>query len=155
MISVLDGNAGLGFVPLQGSYSAALFAGSFPSWFTLYQVGSVPAGTKSLQLDAYSVNAQFNITLGGRTLHMVPLSTVSRPGFPASYTTYGADILSFAGQVVQLSITELPPTPATAPGELFFDNIVFSQNSVPEPGALGLSVVGLLVLGWRTFRWRR
>jgi hypothetical protein len=151
VISVLDANTGLGFAPLQGNYSAALFGGSFPPWYTIYQAGLVPAGTRSLQLAAYSVGASFVVKLGAEAVNMVPLSTVSRSGFPGSYTIYGGDMSSFAGQAVQLSITELPPS-GTSPSELFLDNIVFSENWVPEPGTWELVMCGVAVFASRRRR---
>src|SRR5262249_15424543 len=107
-ISVLDTNAGLGFVPLQGRYSAALFGG-FSTPATVDQTGLVPVGSQSLQLAAYSAGASFVVTLGGQTISMVVLSQVPRTGFPAFYTIYGGDISSFAGLTERLSITELAP----------------------------------------------
>ena len=155
-ISISDNNAGLGFVPLQGRYSAMLFGGgSTPQYApTISQTGRVPAGRQSLQMEVYSSGTPFIVTLGGQVINMVPLSTVQLPGFPTHYTIYGGDISAFAGQVAQLSITQ-PPSPDNPPSELFLDNLVFSPDSVPEPGVLGLSALGALLVGWRILRRRR
>jgi hypothetical protein len=146
VISVFDTNAGLGFVPLQGRYTAALFGGSVSApTATIYQTGLVPDGTMSLQFAAYSPDAPPVVTLGGQTINMVPLSQVSRPGFPASYTIYGGDISAFAGLTEQLSISA--PSPAGAPpSELFLDDIVFSPSTIPEPSPTGLFFLGVLLL---------
>jgi hypothetical protein len=153
VVSVLDTNVGLGFVPLQGSYSAALFGGQGVG-ATIYQFGLVPTGTRSLQLSAYSFGPSLIVTLGGQVINMVPLSVVSRSGFPASYTIYGGDISSFAGQAEQLSITEPGPS-SNPPSELFLDNIVFSPDAAPEPSVFGLSALGALLVGTRALKQRR
>jgi hypothetical protein len=146
LISVLDTNAGLGFVPLQGKYTAALFGGSSTA-ATIDQTGLVPIGSQSLQLAVYSVGAPFVVMLGGQTINMVPLSQVTRTGFPASYTIYGGDISSsLAGQMEQLSISELTPA-GTPPSELFLDDIIFSPSMVPEPSTFGLFCIGGLLFG--------
>jgi hypothetical protein len=154
LLSVLDTNVGLSFVPLQGKYSTGLFGGQGVG-ATIYQTGLVPVGTRSLKLAAYSPNLPFIVTLGGQGINLVPLSVISRSGFPASYTIYGGDISSFAGQSVQLSITEPSPTGTPPPSELLLDNIVFSPDSVPEPSAFSLFALGAVVLGWRVLRLRR
>lgn len=151
VISVLDTNAGLGFVPLQGKYSAALFGGS-STVATIDQTGLVPIGSKSLQLAACSVGASFVVTLGGQTINMVPLTQVPTAGFPASYTIYGGDVSSFAGLTEQLSISELTPA-GTSPSELFLDNIVFSASPVPEPQIWALLLCGAGLFAFH--RWRK
>jgi hypothetical protein len=82
----------------------------------------------------------FAVTLGGQTLDMVALQVFS------SYTLYGANISSFSGQTEQLSITA-PPT--ASPNEVELDDIVFSSSPIPEPGVLGLSSLGVLLLACR------
>ncbi len=80
---------------------------------------------------------------------MVPLGTF------ASYTLYGADVASYAGQVVELGFTQLGPRAGIPPpGGLLVDSIVFSPELIPEPSSLGLLTAGLLFLGWQRFRKR-
>jgi hypothetical protein len=149
VISVLDTNVGLGFVPLQGKYTAALFGG--PSVAAIIsQTGLVPGFSKSLQLAAFTSGAPFIVTLGGQTINMVPLSQHSSQGFPSSYTVYGGDISSFAGLTEQLSISE-PALAVAPPSQLFLDSIVFSPNAVPEPSALAVGVLGAVGM----FAWNR
>jgi hypothetical protein len=140
--------------PLQGTYSPALFGGYSPIVgvsSTISQTALVPNGTTSLLMDAqpvFSWNYGFTVSLGGRTVSMVPLETFS------SYTVYGGDISVFAGQTAQLSIT-VPPPPSYSPNPngFLFDNIMFS--TIPEPSVLGLAAVGLLLVGWRVLERRR
>lgn len=152
MISVVDSNvAQYGFSPLQGKFSAALFGGiggiGTPLAATISQTGLVPAGTKSLQAIWWSEDGNPVVTLGGQTINMVPLAS-----YP-TYTLYGGDISSFAGEVETLSITEPPPAQGS-PSMLELDNIQFSDQAIPEPGVFGLFALGALVLIWRVLRRR-
>ena len=49
------------------------------------------------------------------------------------------DISRFAGQTAELLFV----------GQGVFDDIQFSNQSIPEPSVVGLSVIGSLLLGWR------
>lgn len=82
------------------------------------------------------------VTLGGQTVNMVPLET-----FP-SYTLYGGDVSSFAGQVETLRFTE-PPSGVIPPSSVLLDDIVFSPQVVPEPTVFVLSALGALLFGRR------
>jgi hypothetical protein len=156
-ISLDDTNAsaglGLPFTPLQGKYSAVLQGGGSGSQYsvTISQTGMVPAGTESLQayigvttLYGYPIGA-FSVTLGGQIINMVPLQTFS------TYTVYGGDMSTFAGQVETLSFTEPPPV-GVPPSMLILDNIMFSTSPVPEPGTLALVATGAVFLGLRRSR---
>jgi len=55
---------------------------------------------------------------------------------------WGADISPFAGQTGTLGFF----------GAGYLDNIQFSSEPIPEPGIVGLIVLGDLLLGWR---WQR
>jgi hypothetical protein len=150
-VSVVDTNIGVsGFYPLQGQYSAYLFGGgSYPlASTTISQTSLVPSGTESLLMDARVSGAAFIVTLGGQTINMIPLQVF------ANYTLYGGDVSSFAGQVAALSFT-VPPAAVAQPSMFELDNIQFSNQAVPEPGVFGLSVLGVLVLGWRVLGRRR
>jgi hypothetical protein len=110
------------------------------------QTGLVPSGTMSLQVKMSWFYAAPVITLGGQTVSMVPLAT-----FP-SYTLYGGDVSSFAGQVATLIITEPPPAYGLIPPSyVFLDDIVLSPQVVPEPSIFALSALGALLLGWRVY----
>jgi hypothetical protein len=136
IVCIDDRNTGYGFVPPQGTYAAYLFGGPAAYWSgtlvpvysTISQTGWVPSGTHSLLMDVSAMNG-FTVSLGGQALNMLPLQTFS------SYTLYGADISGFAGLTAQLSITA-PPT--GVPNGVLLDDIVFSPQVIPEPGAVGL-----------------
>jgi len=147
LISIVDNKAGL---PIQGNYSAYLFS-AFTTSSSLSQAATVPFGTESIQLDAnQSAFASFVVTLGGETINMVPLQSLS------DYTLYRGDVSTFADQDVALSITELPPTnPGYSPSLLELDNIVFSPNAVPEPSVVALGAIGGLLFGARKWFARR
>jgi hypothetical protein len=59
-----------------------------------------------------------------------------------TYLILGADISVFGGQTGELRFS----------GGGYFDNIQFSSEPIPEPGALGLLVLGALLLGWQLRR---
>jgi hypothetical protein len=151
IISVIDANAP-SFSPIQGKYSAFLFGGGTSDNLlsaSISQTGVVPAGTESLLFDAYVFGASFTVTLGGQTINMTPLQTSS------NYTLYGGNIPSdLAGISEALTFTE-PPAASSQPSMFELDNIQFSPSSVPEPSALGLSVLGGWVLVWRSWKARR
>jgi len=101
-ITVIDNNAPA-LLPLQGKYSAVLFGTDLNGSTTtmISQTGLVPDGTKSLLMDVYAFY-NFQVTLGGQTISMIPMQTFSNLGF--DYTLYGANISSFAGSVETLSL---------------------------------------------------
>lgn len=137
LISVIDRNVGVpGAGPLQGNFSAFLF-GSQGVTATLSQTGSVPNGTQSLLMDVY-VFTDFDVTINGQQLNMVPLSGTSND------RVYGADISSFAGQTATLSLI-VPPV--ATPNAAEFDSITFSPNPIPEPATLSLLLCGAGLLG--------
>ena len=141
-ISVVDSNAPGGFGQLQGEYSAYLF-GSFGYSVGVSQTGLVPAGTQSLQMNAYSFYG-FTVTLNGQILNMIPLATNS-----PNDIVYAADVSAFAGQVATLSL--IAP-PLANPNGAEFDSIVFSPSFVPEPDSLGLLALGGLFFGLSCWR---
>jgi PEP-CTERM motif len=139
-ISLVDSNIGFGFLPVQGRYGVYLFGGGNVS-STISQTGLVPGGTKSLIVDIQASIPSFIVSLGGQAIDMVPLQTFS------TYTLYGGDISSFAGQVAILSFIQPPPA-SNPPSAVLLDNMVFSPTSVPEPGSLSLFSIGALLLGF-------
>ena len=150
--AVYDGISGVGtFVsiedatvgtvgPIQGKYSAWLYAEAGVYSEQLSQTGLVPSGTQSLLVDAHDESSPFVVTLGGQVLTMVPLQT-----FP-DYTVYGGDISALAGTEATLSFTE-PYAMVPQPWLLELDNIQFSPSTVPEPGLLALTALGGVLFG--------
>jgi hypothetical protein len=80
------------------------------------------------------------VSFGG---HALSLSVL---GITPNYDIYGADISAFAGQTGELRFTAPPQTLN------IIDNIQFSDQPVPEPGVLGLSALGALLVGWRVHK---
>jgi hypothetical protein len=150
-ISILGPNWSFGAM-IEGQYTLVLQPGADPATgrtvgASVSQTGLVPANAQSIQFKAQvSAGFPFSISIGGLGLSIVPL------GIGTNYTLYGANIPSSStGQAEALTITALAG-PNTA--ELF-DSFVFSSLPVPEPGVVGLSALGALVLGWRVLRQRR
>ena len=145
IISIVDTNLGGEFAPLQGQYSAMLFGGEGGAT-TLSQTGTVPIGTKSLQVDLTGRDVSLLIvSMGGQTIQLSPLATFS------NYTQYGGDISSFAGQMTTLGFTEQPPA-GVPPSVLELDDIQFSVSPVPEPRTLALFATGAFLLALRRRR---
>ena len=93
---------------------------------SISQTGLVPANAESIRFKALA--SGFSVSIAGQRLSLVTL------GMGASYTLYGADVSSFAGQAAALTITGL----AQPNGGGFFDSIVFSPSPVPEPSIVAL-----------------
>jgi len=136
-ISINDSNTPV-FGPISGRYSAMLFGGAEGDGLasaSISQTGLVPSGTESLLFDAHVSGALFTVTLGGQTIAMQPLQTFF------NYTLYGGNIPSdLAGQSETLMLTE-PPAVGAQPSMFELDNIQFSNSSVPEPSAFGLTAL--------------
>jgi hypothetical protein len=138
---------------IQGQYTALLQCGGNP--FThdssdlldasLAQVGLVPVGAKSIQLEVSPwLGASFAVSFDGQALSLSPV------GSGPTYTLYGGDISAFAGQVGELRLTTL--STATAPySGVYFDAITFSPDAIPEPSCLSLVLVGVACLAF----WHR
>jgi hypothetical protein len=133
---------GNSFAVLQGKFSAFLFGGEFgPA--TISQTGLVPSSSQSLQMRVGTGwnPTLFSVSLGGQTVNMMPLAW-----FP-TYTLYGGDISSLAGQVATLSLTApTPPSPIVPPSFFLVDAIVFSPIAVSEPNTTGLFALGGFLL---------
>jgi len=141
---------------IQGNYTALIQAGFGPGTFTpadttLSQTGLVPSAAQSLLFRANldPSYATFGVTLGGLPLSLFPL------GGGTNYTLYGADIRALAGQTAELDFTVFAQRPHMDNYTLFLDSIQFSGTAIPEPGVLGLSALGAMLLGWRFWRKRR
>jgi hypothetical protein len=126
---------------IEGNYS--VFLQTFISSegeVSLWQDGTVPANTASLQFSAWSQYSPVNllVSFAGNNLSLVALSTGTSPsGQP--YTVYGASLAPYAGQTGQLEFTTFA---ATRPGQIELDDISFSTQSVPEASPLLLTGLG-------------
>jgi len=130
------------YLQLAGSY-AVLLQGSSSGPATsaaIAQAGQLPADAASMRFWASPGSYNMQVTLGGQNSPLVIL------GSAPSYNILGGDVSAFAGLNRELRFTAL------ANGNLYFDNIQFSNLPIPEPSAFGLFGLGSLVVGWR---WRR
>ena len=142
---------GIGFVGgiIESNYSVVLQAGQDPFSLrpavvnaSISQVGLVPANAQSLQLKTAGTSYGIvSVSFAGQNLPLVALET-SNP----NYTLYGANISAFAGQSGALTFTASTAVNPDNTAEL--DSIVFSTQSIPEPGGLALFGVGGLLLGF-------
>jgi len=129
--------------PLSGNYSVLLQGGSqyiptnYPHGASIYQTGSIPATAQSL---IYLGNGALQVSFNGQSLSPVALQTAP------TYTTWGIDISEYAGQSGELRFAV--PWLNTS----LLDGIEFSSLAVPEPSALTLSLIGLLLLARYTRR---
>jgi len=135
---------------LAGNVSVSLQGGLTAAAATITQTGLVPASAQSLLFfgaESSSISPGLVVSLGGQPLPFFVMAT--EPG----YDLYGADISAFAGQREALSFSAL-----VAPGgynNWIIDNILFSDQAIPEPSVFGLSALGASLLGWRAMRRRR
>lgn len=143
------------FPILQGGYSVLLQSGlvnaTTQTPAAIAQTGSIPASTLSLRFLAKHISGdplQLKISIGGQVVPFVSLATT------ATYDFYGADISQFAGQTRELKISSLP-TEANHYNYFVIDSISFSDQQIPEPNALSLLTLGVLLLSHRTRLARR
>jgi hypothetical protein len=144
---------------LSGQYSVQLVSGlqyqytGSNVWTStaLAQTGMVPEGSRSLRLIV--ANDPFNVSLGGTSLSLVPLSYGTNNFTP--YTIWGADITGHANLNEELRITV--PYDAGVPfgqyHSIRLDDISFSPNPIPEPGTWAL--LGLGAAAWFLTKGRR
>ena len=157
-IALIEKSYNSGSYVSRGNYAVMLQAG-FGLWSeplrpadaSLSQTGLVPVGSQSLLFDALFYSGlsptSFDVTLGGQTLALTPLSTTG------GFTLYGADVHALAGQTVQLDFVLHAADPHIGNAALLIDAIRFSTQPIPEPSALGL--VGLGALAFAFFVNRR
>ena len=158
--SILFNNASLGeaavslqstlYPPFQGQFSVLLQASFFAPDTNTAAIGQ----TAFIPIIDQSMTFWANTSLSGVANNMqVSLNGTGIPYFAvgsgAGYTVYAADISAFAGQTAQLLFTAFNNTYAE------IDNIQFSNQPVPEPTVLGLSLFGTLLVRWRFVRRRR
>lgn len=130
--------------PVQGNYSVMLQP-SIPGLQTsvaVGQTGQIPSTAMSL---SFYGTPSMQVTFAGQPISLVTLSTTSE------YFVRAGDISHFAGQTGELRF--LQPVAPLGSVMAWLDNIQFSAEPVPEPGALGLFALGGLLLVWR-LSWR-
>ena len=130
---------------IDGNYTVYLQAGAGPGGdgsynASLYQNGTIPVNAASLQFKAWSqyTPAYFALSFAGNSLAYSILSSGTSPS-GQSYYIYGANLASYAGQTGQLEFTAIDNNP---PGNIEFDDISFSTQSVPEPSPFLLTGFG-------------
>lgn len=131
----------VGYTPLQGSYSVLLqyfnIAGGPP---TLSQTAVVPSGTQSIN---FLVPSGQNVAAS--TAAVVTMNGVNIPLVPITGDRVAGNVSAFAGDEAQLTFSTI-----NSDVWIYFDDIQFSTQAVPEPGALGLSALGGgVLLAWR------
>ena len=107
----------------------------------LAQTGTLPASARTIEFWSnarYAIG--FDVSFSGQGIALSLLGTTSNGRY-----VWGGDISAYAGQMGELSFM----------GTGYLDNIQFSNLAIPEPGVLGLSALGALLLGWRALRGRR
>lgn len=133
---------GLGYAPLQGSYSVLLYYDN-PSIVappTISQTGLVPSNAQSIN---FLVNSGINeaaLTLNGVN---VPLAS-------AAGGRMAGDVSAFAGSIATLTFSV--SLNKVGDSGVYFDDIQFSSQSVPEPSEFALGVLCALLIGFR--RWK-
>ena len=134
-ISVVDSLSPY-FQPIQGSYSVYLKSTSDTGGKSaaIGQIGQIPSGAQSL-LFLIADNTYLGASFAG---HSIPLIQFGTSG---NNIIMAGDISMFAGQTGELRFG----------GTGLFDDIQFSNQTIPEPSTFGLCGLGALFLGWR---WR-
>jgi hypothetical protein len=137
---IIDGNFSVDLqVGLNGAQAEA----------SISQTGLVPAGTQSLLFDVANPTFQpesLNVFIGNDQLTLFPVGTGQ--GVSTSYTIFGANISSWAGQTEPLTFSSY--------GEVVIDDISFSTQAIPEASPLVLTGVGgLLFALYRRFAPKR
>ncbi len=152
-------------------YSALLVSGYLPDTpspirsSSLSQIGQVPATAHSIQLKVIGDPAHFTVSLAGQVVPLTQIGTGADYVYThvfcggdyyvgPTYTLYGADVSQFAGQTVELKITEVG-TADSIYNRALFDDIQFSPSTIPEPNVLTLSALGAVLLTWRFLRQTR
>jgi hypothetical protein len=146
--SVLFDGAGIADTPsallIDGNFSAILAGPGLSSVpMSIAQSGTVPAGSESLR---FLAGAPFLVSFAGHSIAIALLG----PGNPNGLL-YGGDISAYAGEYGQLVFQ----TYALSSGGVNpLDDISFSTQPIPEPGALSILFVGALMLSRRPRRRR-
>jgi hypothetical protein len=114
---------------LQGSYTVSLQPSTFgpPTTVSIGQTGQIPQLTQSLR---FYGNGAYTVAFGGQQIPVISLGTT------AKYTLFGADISAYGNQTGELRFV----------GYGLLDNIIFSNQPIPEPSMGGLLLWSLLVI---------
>ena len=134
---------------IHGRYSILLQGGdqfvlSNTNGSAIWQTGQIPVTAESLMYwgGRGSFNGQsqgaLQVSFNGQSLTPVAISTT------ANYTVWGIDISAYAGQTGELRFTK-PWLPTNDSDGVLLDNIQFSSSPIPEPSALALCGVSLLL----------
>ena len=134
------------FAPaIRGRYSILLQGGSqfvpSNSYSAIWQTGQIPANAESLIYWGGALQVTFN----GQPLTPVAVSNA------ANYTIWGMDISAYVGQTGALQFTK-PWLPTNFSDGALLDNIQFSSVPVPEPSALSLLLICIVLFCFRTKR---
>jgi hypothetical protein len=130
---------GVGFTPLEGSYSAWIYynnGGSFPPP-TISQTGLVPANAQSISFLIGNYRGDPSVSLNGVNISLVPVLGGRLAG----------NVSAFAGSVARLTFTT--SNVLTGDNFLYFDDVQFSTTPVPEPSEFVLTALGALLLSFR------
>jgi hypothetical protein len=134
----------MGGAIIGGRYSAALQAGDLNGVglsASIVQFGVVPASAQSIQVSVNPLLGDYTLALWFGT-QRIPLAVLSQRG---DTLRLGGDITGYAGKSEELRLSALN-TPSTPFGSLVVDDIVFSNQRIPEPPAILLALAGLLAL---------
>jgi hypothetical protein len=128
---------------LQGSYSALLQFGPSPELGTpaLIQTGLVPSDARSINFLVSATHNDARVTLDGVNIPLVSIGGGRLAG----------DVTAFAGHQAQLMFS----TTSYGGSWLYFDDVQFSSQVIPEPRVVALSALGALLMGWRALGRRR
>ena len=137
--------------PIEVKYSLGLWP-EFEKPFSLIQSGEVPLDAKTIRF--LNFGGQFELRANDI---LVPLIYHYPAGYFPGQADQGIDVFgniaSFAGQNVELKFTTIQRT--AAPFVNGIDSIVFSPESIPEPGTWGLlGLGGLIFFASRKFSQR-
>jgi hypothetical protein len=141
-----------------GKYSAYLqseYTGDGPADAELAQTGLIPSTAKSIWFatapfslepnpDAQPSDLLLKFSINGQNVTYVAMDTET------NYVLWAADVSSLTGTVSEIRFA-LQAGVGVAVG---LDDIYFSSEAVPEPGALSLVAVGISLLGFMLFRAR-
>jgi hypothetical protein len=124
----------IGYTPLQGSYSALLQFGPSSTLGTpaLIQTGLVPADARSITFLVSATHNDARVTLDGVNIPLIAIGGGRMAG----------DVSAFTGQQAQLELS----TTSYNGSWLYFDDVVFSPDVVPEPSVLNLAVLGVVTV---------
>jgi hypothetical protein len=133
--------------PLQGNYSAwlmgsTIFAGQQAA--AIAQIGQIPVDANSILFSTTFLPAFLpELTFAGQTIPLIELDANT------GYITVGGDVSLFAGDTGELRFTAGPGNAG------LLDSIEFSAVAIPEPTAMVLSLMGVLIVGWRVTSSKR